>query len=492
MLLQSNAAVGLLSLLAINGVRGQESPAVNTTRPLRGFKPCDALIAADLEHAVHPSGSSLYPNLVKGSWTKATQRTPYCFVVPSTTDEVSRTLAALGSAGNGAGDWHVAIRSGGHGSDRQNSVTDGVIIDLSYLNAITYNPETKVASIVGVGRLTLGGGVGWTTPRTGFACDNVINYEVVLANGEIINANASDHPDLWRALKGGSSNFGIVTKFDIDTFPASNITLERRTIGPDHTDEFRDAIVDYADLDQSYAENAMVSVISYMPGAGITMTITEVNTVNDVNTTAFDKFDRIPALATTGKKSYTLPDAAAVDAPELDKSQESLNVGAGAVTIANDRRVVRYLFDQHVELIASLNATIGGNFTTMIEMQPLPTYFADIGVQKGGNMLGLDKDPRNKLYFALAATLTSPECFDQQPQVLLQVLGAVEKVKAYAKLIGADEDFVYLPYAKALQDPLGGYGADNVRHIKEVAARYDPTRFFQRMVPGGFKIDRVG
>lgn len=106
-------------------------------------------------------------------------------------------------------------------------------------------------------------------------------------------------------------------------------------------------------------------------------------------------------------------------------------------------------------------------------------------------MLGLDRDPRNKLYFALAATLTSPDSFDQQQQVLQQVLGTVERVKAFAKSIGASEEFVYLPYAKALQDPLGGYGNNNVRYIKGVSAHYDPTRFFQRMVPGGFKIDRV-
>lgn len=224
------------------------------------------------------------------------------------------------------------------------------MIDLTHLNATDYNPETKVASIgtgarwgdvyaelqehevgvtggrqspVGVGGLTLGGGVGWTTPRTGFACDNVVNYEVVLANGETVNANASCHSDLWRALKGGSSNFGIVTKFDIETFPASNITLERRTIGPEHTDEYIDAIVDFTNLDQSYDENAMVSVISYTPDAGIMMTATEVNTVNNASTTAFEKFNRMPVMSTTGKNSYTLPDAAAIGAPELAKSRDA-------------------------------------------------------------------------------------------------------------------------------------------------------------------------
>lgn len=224
------------------------------------------------------------------------------------------------------------------------------MIDLTHLNATDYNPETKVASIgtgarwgdvyaelqehevgvtggrqspVGVGGLTLGGGVGWTTPRTGFACDNVVNYEVVLANGETVNANASCHSDLWRALKGGSSNFGIVTKFDIETFPASNITLERRTIGPEHTDEYIDAIVDFTNLDQSYDENAMVSVISYTPDAGIMMTATEVNTVNNASTTAFEKFNRMPVMSTTDKNSYTLPDAAAIGAPELAKSRDA-------------------------------------------------------------------------------------------------------------------------------------------------------------------------
>lgn len=87
-------------------------------------------------------------------------------------------------------------------------------------------------------------------------------------------------------------------------------------------DEFIDAVIKYADLDQSFDENAMVSVISYMPQAGITMTVTEVNTVNDANTTPFDDFNRMPILATTNKTSYTLPDAAAIDAPELNTNTD--------------------------------------------------------------------------------------------------------------------------------------------------------------------------
>ena len=54
--------------------------------------------------------------------------------------------------------------------------------------------------------------------RKGFVCDNVIEYEVVLASGRIVTANKDNNRDLWLALKGGSNNFGIVTRFDLATF----------------------------------------------------------------------------------------------------------------------------------------------------------------------------------------------------------------------------------------------------------------------------------
>lgn len=53
----------------------------------------------------------------------------------------------------------------------------------------------------------------------GYSCDNIYGYEVVLANGSVVYASASSNDDLWLALKGGSNNFGIITRFDLATFP---------------------------------------------------------------------------------------------------------------------------------------------------------------------------------------------------------------------------------------------------------------------------------
>jgi FAD/FMN-containing dehydrogenase len=454
---------------------------------------------------------------VKGSWNPDSQRSPWCFVLPSTASEVSQVVNALRSAGDGAGDWHIAIRSGGHGSDSQNSITNGVIVDLSHLNGTTYDAATNVASvgtgsrwgetyaeleehgvsitggrqaIVGVGGLLLGGGVGWHTPRRGFGCDSVVNYEVVLANGSIVNANVSTHSDLWRALKGGSSNFGIVTRFDIEAFPAQNLTLERRTVGEEYMDAFVDAMVDFAGLDQSFDESAMASVISYIPGSGIAATVTEVNTANNESTTAFDKYNAIPLKAPSEKQSLTLPDAANVGAPELTPGAQT--IGAGSRTIVNDPKVVHYLIEQHAQVVADLNATLGPqNFSTLIEIQPLAPYLVDISAAKGGNMLGLERNPRTRLYFSLGATLFTPSSVAQLPQVYQKVAAAAEKVVSYAESIGSGDDFVYLPYADASQNPLGSYGSANVQYMERVAEEYDPEGFFQRRVPGGFKLDRV-
>lgn len=66
------------------------------------------------------------------------------------------------------------------------------------------------------------GGLLFFLPQKGFGCDNVLNYQVVLANGSTLNANASSNSDLFRALKGGSNNFGVDTRSDIQVFSQGN------------------------------------------------------------------------------------------------------------------------------------------------------------------------------------------------------------------------------------------------------------------------------
>jgi FAD/FMN-containing dehydrogenase len=140
-----------------------------------------------------------------------------------------------------------AVRGGGHTlNSGAANITDGVVISLRALNSVTFNEDKSVVSIgggakwgevyhhldalglatsggrvssVGVGGLCLGGGISYFSAREGLVCDNIVSYEMVLSSGAVvIVSKTSPYSDLWRALKGGSSNFGIVTRFDIRTF----------------------------------------------------------------------------------------------------------------------------------------------------------------------------------------------------------------------------------------------------------------------------------
>lgn len=247
---------------------------------------------------------------------------------PRDAQEVSQTLTALVNAGTGTGDWHIAVRSGGHNHwAGTNNIANGVTIDLVNLNQATYDPETNLASIgsggiwkdvyvsllkhnvtvaggrdggVGVGGFLLGGGNSYYTGRMGFGCDSVRNFEVVLADGRIVNANSEANPDLFKALKGGSSNFGIVTRFDMEAVPANDLYTGVHLVSKDNSDAVLEAMVDFTDRDESFADDAMLAIYMHNTAVAddIVVPISRINVKGKEKTTAFDKVNQIPAIST--------------------------------------------------------------------------------------------------------------------------------------------------------------------------------------------------
>lgn len=195
------------------------------------------------------------------------------------------------------------------------------------MNTTTYNAENKTASIqpgcrwkpvfetlaeygvavtggrdsdVGAGGFILGGGNSFWSASHGWASDNVVNFEVVLADGRIINANAEDHADLWVALKGGSGNFGIVTRFDMKTIehanPQNHIYGGSLTYSPESTKKAIAAFVDFANNQSNDLASHAYTVWAYLPSIGTIIMSFIANVLNDNSTSTFDGIMGVPGM----------------------------------------------------------------------------------------------------------------------------------------------------------------------------------------------------
>ena len=144
----------------------------------------------------------------------------------------------------------IAIRGGGHNGPGLGSCDDGIVIDLSSMRSVRVDPASRtvrvepgcssgdvdhathtfglavpfgIVSTTGVAGLTLGGGSGYLTRKYGLTIDNLIEADVVLADGTFLTASGSQNADLFWALRGGGGNFGVVTSFLFRAHPVHTV-----------------------------------------------------------------------------------------------------------------------------------------------------------------------------------------------------------------------------------------------------------------------------
>ena len=190
-------------------------------------------LRADLNGKVIAPGDPGYDD-ARGVFFTGFDRRPAAIVRAADASDVSRVVNLARETGA-----ELAVRSGGHGRAGHGTSEGGIVLDLSEMNAVEIDAEGRIAwaqtgvkagdytkatgehglatglgdtACVGVGGITLGGGIGFLVRKNGLTIDDVLGAEVVTADGELVEVDEENHPDLFWALRGGGGNFGVVTR----------------------------------------------------------------------------------------------------------------------------------------------------------------------------------------------------------------------------------------------------------------------------------------
>ena len=172
-------------------------------------------------------------------------RRPAVIIRVANADEVSRVVNLARDSG-----LDLAIRSGGHSGAGHSVCEGGIVIDLSNMKDLQIDTQARTAwaetgltagelttaaaehglavgfgdtGSVGIGGITLGGGVGYLVRKYGLTIDNLLAAEVVTADGQIRHVDEQTHPDLFWAIRGGGGNFGVVTRFKFQLHEVPNV-----------------------------------------------------------------------------------------------------------------------------------------------------------------------------------------------------------------------------------------------------------------------------
>ncbi|CAI6336755.1 unnamed protein product [Periconia digitata] len=443
---------------------------------------------------------------------------PSCIVAPRDREDVSAAVRILTTASyeqeifnQSQTHCKFAIRSGGHTPYAGSAnIAGGVTIDLRGLNQIVVNDAGDATYVgpgalwgevydtldpqnltvvggrsryVGVGGLLTGGGISYFSPRFGFACDNVLSYEVVLADGSIVIASSTDYSDLFASLKGGSSTFGIVTRFELRTFAqglmwGGDIMYSLTTL-PQQTKAF----IDFA-TDPNYDEHTSLIQV-YVATQGRRLVINSpIYTKPEPYPQAYRRFTDIKPQVSDATRIGSHADMVA----DSETSQGKRN----AFLTTTWRADLSFL-DQHVIpawlAFSNITANVSG-LTNALLSQTLANPILTQSARHSTFARNIVPDPTAASGAPPIISMLSLTWNDAADDELMSTAAKtfIQSVESASKKYGNYIKFKYLNYADREQDVFGGYDRENVEKMKKASRKYDPQGIFQTAVPGGFKI----
>ncbi|KAG8419773.1 hypothetical protein J3458_004615 [Metarhizium acridum] len=430
---------------------------------------------------------------------------PACRFTPGAPVDVS--LAVLTSR---VTQCRFAVKSGGHAAFAgASNIEGGLTLDLRNLNQVVVSADKKQTSVgagnvwydvytklqptgltviggrvsaIGVGGLTLGGGISFFSNRYGWACDNVNNFQVVFADGSIRHVNSRAYSDLYWALRGGGNNFGIVTRFDLATYPQGDMWAGSQTFL--FTNETATAINNaFYHLAINSPQDPYAQIIiayAYVQSRGVYVIASDLQYGKPTpNPAILNNFTSIPGpvadtLRVTNLTGLTL---------EFNSSNPSgFRQTYWALTTGNDAVLMSEMVAVYQDEVEKVKDAPG--IVPSVIFQPISTDMTKLMSKNGGNPLGLaGQGPLNLINIDIS---WSNEADDMR--IIAAAQNMATRFAAAAKAKGLDHPYLYQNYAALQQDVLSSYGKVNLARLKSIQAKYDPTKAWQNLQPGYFKL----
>ncbi|KAG4434152.1 hypothetical protein IFR05_010373 [Cadophora sp. M221] len=455
-----------------------------------------------------------YENSASEFWSMVQILAPLCVFRPESSGDVATAVSVLRRSSGS-----FAVRGGGHmGIAGANNIDNSVLMVMSNLTTLSLSSDKTLLSLgpshrwgdvykylgsynltvpggrlspVGVPGLLLAGGVNFYGNQYGFSADNAIQYEVVLAAGNIVYASKSENADLFWALKGGSSNFGIVTRFDIKTIPSKKVWAGIYSVAGENVPALLAATAKYsANITDPLSHIVPATIATTRdPVDFIAAVILFYDSDTITHPDCFKPFFEIPSIGNS-MAFKTVAEFA---------DETGIAVVPGINNIFAAGTIVGTTYDELLEGINISNSVFYERLPLLydqvpaseisviqIDWQPIGKLWMDASAAAGGNALGLDS---SKIYLAWAEVVEW--IGSEYDEICLEwVKETTAAIKEATQRAGLYSSFNYMGDAASFQTEgfFAGYGAANKAKMLSISRKYDPTRLFQTLMPGGFKI----
>ncbi|KAI9148230.1 FAD-dependent monooxygenase CTB5 [Paramyrothecium foliicola] len=520
-------AIGL-ALFRLQGSKRRGSTGTRLAEVVKHLPP-PTPVAKQLKQALPDvvflsSEAAAFREIADSYWPRQHRESiPACFVRPKTVEQLQtaveilrREFVAEKQETDGQKGLFIVKSGGAAPATGCSTLEGGVVIDLAGFRDITISDDNSLVTVgsglkwlhvyealgkknlmiaggrtspVGVGGLSLQGGISFYSPKHGFVCSTIVSYQVVLADGSAVTASESSHPDLWRALKGGSNNFGIVTSFTMPCFPANDIWFGCNYMSgfqaPSLVKAFHEYVRDAASgRPGSFDEHATVPITCF----GYTQDFGVHATANYLGYTKKPTDQKWPAhwKGSAFASLWTLWSTAKVQTlisavKELSDSSPAGNYNVMAVTtVKNDLETLQAVLEAYHQFSAA-GKRVKGLLLSMV-MQPVLPQWMNQGFP---NVLGLEDTNVPLIIVEITAKWNHVEDDGFIRSECRRFVGTVDAV---AESRGATHRYRFANYCAEWQNPMHGYGTKSLEFMQGVSRKYDPEGLFQKGCLGGFKL----